>query len=224
MKTTLLPLLGLMLASLQTHAVTVYFDDADRGPASSLQIGDLTVSVVTGPPSAKVATVSGHGLGLDGGMGQIYEFNELITQINGNYLEYGYNDFEEAGFVGFTVPGTIDSITLLPFARVYSPAGALLPDQPWFDIYCPMSFVNAYPHVYPGNVTTLHWTGPQPISTLTVGVDHDFPPEFWLSLDIGNTAELGFSILSLDYTPIPEPGALCLFAVGLLSFYRARRR
>ena len=70
--------LVLVLSSQKASSVTVYFNDVDRGPDTSLQIGDVTVSVITWASTARAATVSGQGLGLDGGMGQIGEFDEQI--------------------------------------------------------------------------------------------------------------------------------------------------
>ncbi len=216
--------LVLVISSQNASAVTVYFNDADRGPATSLQIGDVTVSVIAFASTTSAATVAGQGLGLDGGMGQIYDFDEQITQINGDHVNYGYNDFQEPGLLELTVPGTIDSITLLPFARVYSPSGDLLPDQPQFDIYCTLSFVSDHPQASPGMATTLYWNGPGSVSTVDIGIGHNLPPDYWLNLDAGDTAELGFTILSLDYTPVPEPSAVCLFVAGSFALLYANRK
>ena len=145
------------------------------------------------------------------------------NKSNWDSVNFGYNDNQEHGTLGLTVPGTIDSLTLLPFARVYSPSGDLLPDQPQFDIYCTLSFTG-YSHVSPGLATTLYWNGSQQISTIQIGIGHNLPLEYWLNLDAGDTAELGFTILSLDYTPVPEPGAACLFFPGLLALWYAKRK
>jgi len=216
--------LVLVLSSPSASAETVYFNNADYGPGANLQIGDVTLSMGAWASMAGAATVSGQGLGLDGGMGQIYEFNEQITQINGDHVNYGYNDFQEPGVLSLTAPGIIDSIALLPFARVYSSSGDLLPDQPQFDIYCSLNFASDHPHVTPGTATTLYWNGPGQVYAVDIGIGHNSPLEYWLNLDAGNTAELGFTILSLDYTPVPEPGAVCLFAAGSFALFYVNRK
>jgi hypothetical protein len=43
-------------------------------------------------------------------------------------------------------------------------------------------------------------------------------------VDEEQTIQWGFTILSLDYTPVPEPGSAALFVVGGLAFWRARRK
>jgi hypothetical protein len=202
-----LALVGILVSS-SANAVTVYFDDANRGPSSLLQIGDVTVS------GQGLSTALGYGLGADNGSGSAYGFNEVIQTYN-----WGDSPSGESGMAGISVPGIIDAITIVPFAQVFTESGVLLPDQPSFEMSCDLDPGSPWRFVAPGAPVTFNrlpdsgqWQGS---ATAYVSLQNDYPPEFWLSLPVGEYVDFGFSVLSLDYTPTPAPEPCAVRLVGL---------
>jgi len=67
------------------NAATIHFDDANRGPANALQIGDITASAATGGSFPGMPqTVSHFGLGSAGPVGQPYSFDQQLHYSPGH--------------------------------------------------------------------------------------------------------------------------------------------
>ena len=181
------------------QSVTVRFDDIDRPPADFLSFGPITI---TGN-GRQVATVAGVGLGVVGfgGNGDVvraYHYlplNSLPDWIGDERITFTSGD------------GTL---TLLPFSQnLGSPFSINYVGGGQYDIHFtdqtyPFSFDNP--------------------STLYNSVNTD-PDDWWTetyfnpirSGDLSQelTIQFGFSVLSMEYTVVPEPSALALCALGL---------
>ena len=113
-----------------SQSTIVNFGDATRASGGSLQIGGVTASSSGGGasvvtfPTAPVATGAGSGLGVDGGIGPVNEFNsEYIFTGSGSVDEY------TEPWLNLQANGVIDSVTILFSLNVYAPDGSLLPAQ-----------------------------------------------------------------------------------------------
>ncbi len=219
------------------NAVTVYFDDATRGPSDTLQIGGVTVSANGfGLSSSQVETVGGYGLGttvLGPGDEVDGEYQYLPTQADTRQPSWQ----QEA--VTFSVDGSINSITLLPVFRAYAD-GVLLTDQCSF-----FFFAEGYggggvqgtqaDSIDPSSGNPIMFSGANLLSqngspsTLSLEVLFDnvagepFPYDYE---DLSETVnvEFGFTVVSLDYTPAPEPASLSVVAFGIFGITLLRRR
>lgn len=220
----------------------IIFDDLNRASSSGLQIGGVTISgFLDGSAPAPVSTAAGHGLGLDGGLGATYEVNDNITWFPtapGDFA--GYLDQRE-GRITLTVAGIINSVSILPFARIYSASGQLLSITPEFqmDIDWGSAVDGGPPYrtVDPTSGGTQTFS-PYPLavggpeaSTVNLSMSHDFPPEFWLPSTVlpqGGIGEFGFSIVSIDYTPnasVPDPSSTsALLGISLTALVVVGRR
>jgi hypothetical protein len=211
--------------------VTVYFNDADRGPSDILQIGDVTVSrpgsSQTGDQGyGKPATVAGVGLGLDGGMGSS---GEWLRQLHFSAGSYAYDRTSE-GDLQLDVAGGITSVTVIPVFRVYDSQGNLLPET--FGFECGIIWQNSHYSLpvwdyinsnFDGSpITRYSWENdPNGFSRAVFNWGSDmWPVEYDRqdSLSEERTLEYGLRIVSLDYTPAPEPRIATLSIMGLLGF------
>lgn len=204
------------------HGDTVSFNDATRGPADALQIAGVTITGYnnTGGDAGQPATLLNYGLGVDNGVGPVSEIDR--QQYFSLAFAGGFIPASDSGVVeGLTlqVDGTINSITVQPEFRIYSQDGTLLPGTLPFSIYCygnnPGS---AGPH---DEYDYLSGTNPVTISPnfsvgsisidITDGAGEYSNFQSYLATLSGNeTFQYGVSILSLDYTPVPEPSSLAL--------------
>lgn len=216
--------------------VSVSFADADRGPTNFLQIGnDITVSQWGnfGLP----ATVAGVGLGSAvvgpaGSIDQIYHYSSGAI-----WPDTGTQGSD--GGLSISVLGRIDSITILPYFTVLGSSdqvqlafpmeffGGTVP-QPFYVYFDPS---NPGPITIPINQTATMPTDPSQLGwlgKLDCDIGNDSGP---VSIAFTNyrdqnspdeTFEFGFSILSLNYTPIPEPATGDLLGASMLGLLLGR--
>ncbi len=209
-----------------SSADTIYFDDATRGPDNTLQVGPVTITGFgyygsNGSPM----TVLGSGLGSGGGVGPS---NELNCDL---HYSVGQSFFDSANVesqLNLSVNGTINSITFLPQFRIFSATGAQLPDQLGYEMSVQFSGVPGPGYVgigiaNEGKPMTIHPSYPYPDGDS--GVTFDWSTDFGFGslfydyrqqhLQEEQTIEMGVTILSMDYTLVPEPGVSGLLCVGL---------
>jgi hypothetical protein len=243
--TTILGTLTLMLGSNVANAVTVYFNDADRGPSDVLQIGGITITDTgtgTGSPVGQPTTVQGVGLGFHDGVGLAGEVDEQAYWPAG---ESGADSVMGGEGLFFQVDGYINSITIMPVMRIFSSTGGLMPipNGLYLEFTCsPLLSGGPYPE-FPANTSTpITLTvddiaqGSLPVCYLTPQMD--WSPDYWFSgyrqdsLSEEQTLQWGFTVVSLDYTPVPGPGAITFvpepstitfLAIGLTGLLFARR-
>lgn len=250
--TTILGTLTLMLGSNVANAVTVYFNDADRGPSDVLQIGALTVSQFQNP-QGQPTTVAGSGLGADwlGPDDSInYQADYAVGQSLPNDYGTGQANWET---LAITASGdvNIQSITLLPHFPIVTQTGAstgcdfaasIFWDG-WAD-YKEVVFDPANPGPVTINLKGGLISG-VPVQDVLISLDADFGgtqpdwqaqnflyPYRMNNLGAEQTLQCGVTVVSLDYTPVSEPGiitfvaepgTMSFLALGLIGLLRHRR-
>lgn len=228
--------LALILATSNASAFVVSFDDADRGPSDTLQIGAVTVSSV-GSRSNQPTTLSGTGLGLAGGVGSDDEIDAEFHFPAGS-MHTDRQSFED--WLYLDVAGLINSVTFVPHCRIFDALGGEVADKVHFIAiaHTPDSpSVRVYNDIYPTNddqamTLNLDYDNPGNLTTTRVGflvIGDSDGPGAWESYrsqhqSVEQTIQVGITIRSINYTSIPEPGAGALAAAGLLGICSAARR
>ena len=224
------------------QADTVYFNDANRNSAGTLQIGGVTITSTTSGlsnGSGQPYTVQGTGLGLNSGIGQSGEVDEQAFFPAGDAEA---TSLSGGGGLGFQVNGWINSITIMPVLRSLDSGGAKLPipdnvnmEFSLFESGSLMSANNLWPTFTYNSATTPITFNSQssPGSStwyITPQLNSD-PSNWYSSCRAGNesqdqTLQWGFTVLSLDFTPapVPEPAAVTVMAIGLIGLVRLQRR
>jgi hypothetical protein len=232
-----------VLGACTAGATTVYFNDANRGPADTLQIGPVTVADETsgwGPHclGGQPATVSGAGLGINAGIGPIYEINQSMTISTGQGPPAAQSSFDGVS-VSMNSPNlVINSITLVPDVSLTGPGGNVpVPANFWFPVFARLAtdpLACDYQIAASSSPVTLGASLQESSFTLVAqATEPDENNAFVLECANGvmqayglttMTVEVGVAIQSLDYSVIPEPGANMLLGMGLLGLFRAKRR
>ncbi len=220
-------------------ADTVYFNDVSRGPGDTLQIGGVMISAFENLPSGfavgQVATLAGAGLG-NTALGPADEVNN-VTHYSPASTTYRMPDSVQWEGVSFTVDGFINSVTIQPVFRACTDAGVPLPEISNFYIlffgWQRMGAQSQYVNALSGNLMTYtrNDDGYLPGSSFSIAVFLD-RPDFGSSalpfgtehLDEGVKAEFGFRVVSLDYTPVPEPCSGAILAIGAIAVLLGRQR
>lgn len=218
-----------------SSADTVYFNDADRGPSSTLQIGGITVSpwVFGDNGLGQPATVLGVGLGIDGGIGLIHEVNGGMHYAAGQE-QADWGSYETGiHLAGDDTIDTINSVTLMPVFRIFSGLGTLLPDQLNFEmffVYQPGGNYRGLSPPYTNPITFELLNSPH--KDVFINITADFGQSIHFNeyrmahLQDELTLEYGVTILSLDFTPVAEPSVVSLLVMalfGLVSLIRKAR-
>jgi hypothetical protein len=225
----ILGMLALMLGSTAANAVTVYFNDADRGPSDVLQIGGITITDLgTGTPG-QPNTVLGVGLGLDMGIGPV---GEDYQQAHWSADQQSYDSFIGGDGLLLSVDGWINSVTILPVLKIYSGSGDLMPIPSDLNLEFSTSFLFGGSPIVPASGSapvTLSALFESTPSTFYLTPQMNSDPSSWFSsyrqdhFAEEQTLQWGFTVLSVDYTPVPEPGVIAFLASGLVGLLCARR-
>jgi hypothetical protein len=224
-----------LLASLGMASVvygdTINFNDANRGPGDSLQIGDIGVSPY-GEDGGQVESAAGYGLG-NTALGPGYQVENVMQFLPTENSARSPSSEVWSG-VQFSVDGFINSITLLPVFKAYQ-NGTLLTDQCSFYIAV-ISRFGQEQLLDPSSGNPITLSGPDlnpygSISSLSLAVYYDMPGGDGSLLpyerqDLSSTIDVqfGFTVVSMDITPAPEPTTLALAALGLGSLLIFRRK
>jgi hypothetical protein len=231
--------LTFILGGTVSSAVTVYFNDANLGPADTLQIGGVTVT------GGQLATVSGLGLGKDNGIGPAGEFDQQMYFPAG---QVGPETDMNSGVLQLNVEGVINSVTIVPYFSIFSGSGVLISDTLAFGI---TAWWGGTPSGFPqvniaqssiGQPITLYpsYSNPPPATTLVqfqIASDFGEFNDYFLGYRMQHQSEeqtyqFGITVVSLDYTPVsnpgtvtfvPEPSAITFLGVGLIGLLFARQ-
>src|SRR3954464_15647979 len=106
------------------NAAAVQFNDADRGPANSFQVGDVTVSATSGGPFYGLpATVSGPGLGSAGPVGESYSLDQQLHYSAGQSFP---DATARENSITFEIDPayTFTSVTILPYLMLSGAAAS----------------------------------------------------------------------------------------------------
>ncbi len=233
--------------TLVSNGATVFFNDANRGPSGSLDIGGVTAStsatvwtngVGFSPLTTQTGTASGSGLGAVG-LGPDNSFNLLFHYSAGD-SSYDWMA-SEGGSLTLDNPNyMITSITLAP--SVTATLGSLSPvsvQLPFTATVLPAYGGGPGTHEIsssgPATYTVSFYNGPDSPSFITStlsltsllnGMSDGFPAAQYRQQNLSDdmTLDYGFTVVSLDYTMIPEPGTVSLLVLCLGSLFLARRK
>ncbi len=230
-----------------SQAATVFFNDANRGPSGSLDIGGVTAStsctvwtngVGYSPLATQTATTAGAGLGA-AGMGPSDSFN-LIFHYSPNDSGYDWMSSESASLslddpsmmitsvtiaphVTATV-GSLDPVLIqLPFTAFILPASGGGPGSHQINSQNPSTYSVSF---YNGPGLPFFITSELALTSALNGMGDGFPAGQYRQQNLADevTLDYGFTIVSIDYSAVPEPGACSLLALGGAGLLWARRR
>jgi len=230
----LYPFLGvaLIMAEGIVPGATVYFNDASRESTTTLQVDGVTIT------GSQLVTVPGLGLGLNNGIGPAGEFDREMHFPAGQIPPD--NDLQP-GVLQLSVNGILNSVTIVPHFRIFDAAGNLTGDILTFGIIdyfpgetfgdIPEDVINASSIEQPLSLYPTPPITPGSPNTVQFQIASDFGEfnDFFVGYRTDHqsqeqTFQFGFSVLSLDYTPIPEPGMISLLALGFAGFFWVNRR
>lgn len=236
-------ILFVVLCASKAEAILVDFTQVTRAPSAILVIDGVTITAESSfidLGSSSISTIKGVGLGVGGLLpsGSLDRLMEL-TITDENWLASG-QDIREAQLT-LAVDGEITAVTIQPYFTFLGPNGPepLPTFIMGYEIWTP-GFVSLQmlQHVDVGSPTTFSFpffpgSGvPGPNMIRNIGVYDD-----WDATRIGLTgymnqqgltsvtAQFGFSIVSLEYTPrhVPEPTTLSLLALSGACLLLKRR-
>jgi hypothetical protein len=235
-RTGVLVLTIAVLATPDLDAATVRFDDANRGSTNTFQVGLVTISAGTMPLSGQPATVAGFGLGTAGPVGPSYSLDQQLHYSAGQSTP---DSILKENAITFQIDPayTFTSMTIVPYLSIsnlatppcsftieYDVTGTT---GPWVDQY----FRSATPADY-GQPLTLN-LAPLPGMDIyrfdlqvTTGLAGGEAVNFYQyrlnHLSEDQTFQFGFTIQSLDYTIVPEPGVAVLLLAGAAGWVCCR--
>jgi len=218
---------ALIFGLAQANAITIRFDDADRPPSDTLNVGGVTVTGgVRGP--GLPATAFGVGLGSDSlGSGSSFAIEQVANYpagVVGSHLR-PYESLQ------LTVDGMINSITIMPRISVILETGESL------DLT--FGFLLLENGSLPGSWRQVECDG----TSKTIDLTSSGAPsvDIWLESNFGEDLVVdayrsplgypavsivyGFAIQSLDYTPVPDTAnSACLLGIGIFGIVCAGRK
>ncbi len=232
--------------SLVCNAATVQFNDANRGPGASLNIGGVNASTSTivwtnsqgfSPSPSQVGTTSGVGMGCVG-LGSADSF-DLLFHYSAGESSYDWSVSESASLTLDDASMMITSVTIAP--HVTATVGSLDPvtvELPFTTYLFPSSGGGPGGHQIAGagdaTFTVSFYDGPESpffitsqldLSCALNGMGDGFPANQFRQQNISDdvTLDYGFTIVSLNFAAVPEPGTASLLGLGLLGLYYSRR-
>ncbi|MFO1478378.1 MAG: PEP-CTERM sorting domain-containing protein [Verrucomicrobiota bacterium] len=215
---------GLALSAPAAGAVTVDFSDVFRGPADSLFVDGVWAT--SGSVPGRPATVAGVGLGSDlvGAPGWID--CQLHYSPGCQFPDRQNGDGES---LRLAVEGILNSVTVSIDAPSTAGVGLGLPFAISLATGGPLGSI-FYQLINPGDsLVTISLPPWQQTSWIELGNAYE-PGEFvffdsYRHADPApdQTIQFGFSVVSLDYVPVPEPALPGLLLLGAAGFLSRRR-
>ena len=220
--------LALVLGLGEANAITIRFDDADRPASDTLNVGGVTVTGDGWGGPGLPTTAFGIGLGSD-----LLGSSLAIERVS-HYSAGSFGSDSSVESLRLSVDGVINSITIMPRMSVLE-TGELLDLN--FSI-APLFYPSVGP-IIPA------WTNVRSDGTSSTILTQYYPPSSVVDLTVnGNwgwdqyfieyresrgfpdeTIVFGFSILSLDYTPVPDTAnSACLLGIGIFGILCAGRK
>ena len=214
--------LALIIGLTNANAITIRFDDADRPPSDTLNVGGVTVTGGTWGGPGRPATTLGFGLGSDS-LGSSFAIERVEHYPSGSL----FRDDLSSESLRLTVDGVINSITIMPRISVFETGKSLdlsfeilpawdSPDRIYTTVEC--------------NGTSTTILNRTPASGVDLIIASDFGEylhflEYRESRGLPDeTLVFGFSILSLDYTPVPDTAnSAWLLGIGIFGIVCAGR-
>jgi hypothetical protein len=221
----------LSLATLgRAQAAEIFFDDANRGPAGEMIVGGVQITAFSGTygmsSPTDASTVGGVGLGADalGPLGWVSRQDHYPAgqQASDSQLSEG---------LFLTVDGRITSFTVRPECSAVETGQPLnLPFEIRYSGDPGQNFCVLDPSSYSAVTIDLSGYTVNPLHNLFIDITGDFgeAPYFDayrhanLAPDI--TIQYGFTLVSLEFTPAPEPTAGAVLGLGLAGIGLARCR
>ena len=200
--------------------------------AATISFTNFNADGVTVSGSGSPVYVQGVGLGIDGGVGPPGEVNRLF-QYDAGSLTPSFDSGSE--LLSISVNGIINSVTINPTLLVCT-------SGTWAEVTVPFEVIGDFGGPFPLDKLVNPWAGPTTLnieaiappgypSSLNLEVAGDFG-EFmnFLNYRQDNLAEaqdilMGFSVVSMDYTPnvVPEASTGALFGLSLLLLLVGRK-
>jgi hypothetical protein len=215
--------LALIIGLTNANAITIRFDDANRPPSDTLNVGGVTVTGGTSGGPGLPATTLGFGLGSDV-LGSSFAMDRVAHYSAGN----GFSDGYSRESLRLTVDGVIDSITIMPRISVLETGESLDLN---FEIYLGWYAPGIDYRIVSCDGTTTTILNRAPASSVELDISGDFGEDFYFMenrISRGlpeETLVFGYSILSLDYTPVPDTASsACLLGIGIFGIVCAGRK
>ena len=211
--------LALIIGPARANAITIRFDDANRPPSDTLNVGGVTVTGGTGYGGSpgRPATALGFGLGSDV-LGSSFALDRFAHYSSGN----GFPDSHSSESLRLTVDGVINSITIMPRISVLETGESLdLSFEINLGWYAPsIDYRIVECNGTPTTILNRYSTA----SSVLLDISGDFGEDLYFRenrISRGlpeETLVFGFSIVSLDYTPVPDTASsACLLGIGIFG-------
>jgi hypothetical protein len=230
------------LSAVVANAITVRFDDKNRGPVDQLKIRGVTVTKSEDDWGGRVGTVKGVGLGVEGGLSLgIIERNAYVPAGATLADEVVQPTNDRIGLIEF--PGMLKSVTVMPHIDVSSEEPHIRSGFPLWWVWRGEGVDGTFTHFFlpPTHEITFEvdetWflnepDGKQYVTGIAeVGTDYNDVESFvyFYSLNSLNGSQetyyhMGYSITAIEYIPFPDAGSTsALLSIGFVGLIVIRR-